>query len=263
MTAGSRKCGDPILLPLEVDWTPHFRPWGMGRIAFVPPPMEPPAVQFSGGKGEGGGEVSPSVVSAAVGTMAAGGPQMRAERRRRRVTKRSLFCGKVEGELQKICDTISARLDGNLIEKASDGESKVFYKNMRMTTTAILPSSRMATRRQEQQRAHVWLMTKPSRWQRKTWPTHIISVSALLCTSLSSSTRSGAIQMKPADGAYSLRGCKCRTQQCRRGLLQDSTLIMQSSVTTCLSGPPTRRVAPSLESASCCAHNIAALANCG
>ena len=30
---------------------------------------------------------------------------------------------------------------------------------------------------------------------------------------------------------------------------KDSTLIMQCSVTTCLSGPPTRRVAPSLESA--------------
>ena len=79
MTAGSRKCGDPILLPLEVDWTPHFRPWGMGRIAFVPPPMEPPAVQFSGGKGEGGGVVNPSVVSAAVGTMAAGGTRMTAD----------------------------------------------------------------------------------------------------------------------------------------------------------------------------------------
>ena len=38
------------------------------------------------------------------------------------------YCGKVEGELQKICDTILALLDGNLIVKASNGESKVFYQ---------------------------------------------------------------------------------------------------------------------------------------
>merc|ERR1711936_887249 len=37
------------------------------------------------------------------------------------------YCGKVEAELQKICDTILGVLDANLIAKASTGESKVFY----------------------------------------------------------------------------------------------------------------------------------------
>merc|ERR1712066_385472 len=41
------------------------------------------------------------------------------------------YCGKVETELQKICDTILALLDGNLIPKASNGESKVFYQKMK------------------------------------------------------------------------------------------------------------------------------------
>merc|ERR1712232_989648 len=41
------------------------------------------------------------------------------------------YCGKVEKELQKICDTILGLLDGNLIGKASTGESKVFYQKMK------------------------------------------------------------------------------------------------------------------------------------
>merc|ERR1719469_956168 len=41
------------------------------------------------------------------------------------------YCEKVEKELQKICDTILALLDGNLIGKASSGESKVFYQKMK------------------------------------------------------------------------------------------------------------------------------------
>merc|ERR1711894_729247 len=41
------------------------------------------------------------------------------------------YCQKVEGELQKICDTILGLLDGNLITKASCGESKVFYQKMK------------------------------------------------------------------------------------------------------------------------------------
>merc|ERR1712060_821304 len=41
------------------------------------------------------------------------------------------YCGKVEGELQKICDTILGLLDANLIPKASSGESKVFYQKMK------------------------------------------------------------------------------------------------------------------------------------
>mmetsp|Transcript_77298 Transcript_77298/g.216987 ORF Transcript_77298/g.216987 Transcript_77298/m.216987 type:complete len:240 (+) Transcript_77298:89-808(+) len=41
------------------------------------------------------------------------------------------YCKKVEGELQKICDTILGLLDGNLISKASSGESKVFYQKMK------------------------------------------------------------------------------------------------------------------------------------
>merc|ERR1712179_147836 len=41
------------------------------------------------------------------------------------------YCKKVEGELQKICDTILGLLDGSLIPKASSGESKVFYQKMK------------------------------------------------------------------------------------------------------------------------------------
>merc|ERR1711920_907004 len=41
------------------------------------------------------------------------------------------YCKKVETELQKICDTILGLLDGNLINKASTGESKVFYQKMK------------------------------------------------------------------------------------------------------------------------------------
>merc|ERR1711874_962346 len=41
------------------------------------------------------------------------------------------YCSKVETELQKICDTILGLLDGNLIGKASTGESKVFYQKMK------------------------------------------------------------------------------------------------------------------------------------
>merc|ERR1712176_1147182 len=41
------------------------------------------------------------------------------------------YCKKVEDELQKICDTILGLLDGNLIGKASSGESKVFYQKMK------------------------------------------------------------------------------------------------------------------------------------
>jgi len=41
------------------------------------------------------------------------------------------YCGKVEAELQKICDTILGLLDDTLISKASSGESKVFYQKMK------------------------------------------------------------------------------------------------------------------------------------
>merc|ERR1719158_2315091 len=41
------------------------------------------------------------------------------------------YCGKVEGELDRICNTILKLLDGKLIGKASNGESKVFYQKMK------------------------------------------------------------------------------------------------------------------------------------
>merc|ERR1712217_190737 len=41
------------------------------------------------------------------------------------------YCQKVEQELQKICDTILGLLDKNLIAKAGNGESKVFYQKMK------------------------------------------------------------------------------------------------------------------------------------
>merc|ERR1711988_1851339 len=40
------------------------------------------------------------------------------------------YCGKVEAELQKICDTIIGLLDKNLLGKGS-GESTVFYQKMK------------------------------------------------------------------------------------------------------------------------------------
>merc|ERR1712070_308454 len=41
------------------------------------------------------------------------------------------YCGKVEGELDKICKTILGLLDEYLITKAGNGESKVFYQKMK------------------------------------------------------------------------------------------------------------------------------------
>merc|ERR1712060_280495 len=41
------------------------------------------------------------------------------------------YCGKVEAELQKICDTILGILDGSLIKTASTGEAKVFFQKMK------------------------------------------------------------------------------------------------------------------------------------
>merc|ERR1712217_538854 len=41
------------------------------------------------------------------------------------------YCSKVEAELQKICDTILGLLTDNLIGKAANGESKVFYQKMK------------------------------------------------------------------------------------------------------------------------------------
>merc|ERR1719380_196755 len=41
------------------------------------------------------------------------------------------YCTKVEAELDKICSTILGVLDNNLIPKAGNGESKVFYQKMK------------------------------------------------------------------------------------------------------------------------------------
>jgi len=41
------------------------------------------------------------------------------------------YCSKVEAELQSICDRILKLLGGNLIDKATTGESKVFYQKMK------------------------------------------------------------------------------------------------------------------------------------
>merc|ERR1739842_260706 len=41
------------------------------------------------------------------------------------------YCKKVESELQSICDRILELLNDNLISKASNGESKVFYQKMK------------------------------------------------------------------------------------------------------------------------------------
>merc|ERR1712003_291788 len=41
------------------------------------------------------------------------------------------YCGKVEAELDKICNTILELLDKNLIPKCTSGESKVFYQKMK------------------------------------------------------------------------------------------------------------------------------------
>merc|ERR1719487_2760562 len=41
------------------------------------------------------------------------------------------YCSKIEGELDKLCNTVLKVLDDNLITKASSGESKVFYQKMK------------------------------------------------------------------------------------------------------------------------------------
>merc|ERR1712012_1210879 len=41
------------------------------------------------------------------------------------------YCATVEKELDGICDTILGLLDGSLVNKASNGESKVFYQKMK------------------------------------------------------------------------------------------------------------------------------------
>merc|ERR1719380_54732 len=41
------------------------------------------------------------------------------------------YCSKVEAELEKICNTILGLLNDNLITKASNGESKVFFQKMK------------------------------------------------------------------------------------------------------------------------------------
>merc|ERR1712037_950309 len=41
------------------------------------------------------------------------------------------YCEKVEKELDSICGTILDLLNGNLLDKASTGESKVFYHKMK------------------------------------------------------------------------------------------------------------------------------------
>merc|ERR1712019_10314 len=41
------------------------------------------------------------------------------------------YCGKVEAELDKICNTILGLLDGSLIPKCTADESKVFYQKMK------------------------------------------------------------------------------------------------------------------------------------
>jgi 14-3-3 protein epsilon len=41
------------------------------------------------------------------------------------------YCGKVEGELDKICQTILKLLDEKLIKSAGGGESEVFYQKMK------------------------------------------------------------------------------------------------------------------------------------
>merc|ERR1711957_76629 len=41
------------------------------------------------------------------------------------------YCAKVEGELDSICSQILELLNGNLLEKASTDESKVFYHKMK------------------------------------------------------------------------------------------------------------------------------------
>merc|ERR1712100_446931 len=41
------------------------------------------------------------------------------------------YCSKIEGELDKLCNTVLKVLDDNLITKSTSGESKVFYQKMK------------------------------------------------------------------------------------------------------------------------------------
>merc|ERR1712226_541350 len=55
------------------------------------------------------------------------------------------YCAKVETELQEICDKILALLDGNLIGKASNGESRVFYQKTKAAENARLAYEEAST----------------------------------------------------------------------------------------------------------------------
>merc|ERR1711975_108808 len=55
------------------------------------------------------------------------------------------YVGKVEKELDTICNTILTLLNGNLLEKASTDESKVFYHKMKADYYRYIAASNIAS----------------------------------------------------------------------------------------------------------------------
>ena len=66
---------------------------------------------------------------------------------------------KVEGELVKMCNTILLVLDGNLIPKASNGESKVFYQQMKGDFYHYIAKINTAEKRRRNTSALIELIT--------------------------------------------------------------------------------------------------------
>merc|ERR1739845_291798 len=76
------------------------------------------------------------------------------------------YCKKVEAELQKICDTILGLLDSNLINKASSGESKVFYQKMKADYYRYIAEFTNDDAKRKHQRMHVLHTKRHRKWQK-------------------------------------------------------------------------------------------------
>merc|ERR1712107_850712 len=77
------------------------------------------------------------------------------------------YCGKVETELDKICNTILGLLDTNLIPKCTSDESKVFYQKMKADYYRYMQSSLRVTRSLKQRRVHALRIRMPKLWQKR------------------------------------------------------------------------------------------------
>merc|ERR1712227_349987 len=77
------------------------------------------------------------------------------------------YCTKVEGELDKICNTILKLLDEKLISNAGNGESKVFYQKMKADYYRYIAELRMGMARKQLLRMRDRLTKQHRRLQRR------------------------------------------------------------------------------------------------